>query len=250
MDKVVDSRAVRVALALALVSCMVPVRRACAFAPAIPAAAAATTALAAEVGISAESLCLALGATVAAGTGLTLAWQDGLFDGTSSTPGYESNWQDKYKTALPGFDDWDAYHDKNIDNPDALDNPKAYKEAQWATWLAAAGLLSEQVGDGGGYEPTPEPDPDDDPDGHAKWQQRRNVIVALAGGGAVLLSQAVGWLADTAAGGIKTLLYGANDGTANTGLGLLFEQDVMVSGRSVKFAVLDCSAGADITYSP
>lgn len=218
------SKRIIVALLVALLvfSSFFNVRKAHAFPPAI-AAAGGAAALAAELGITTETLIAGLVAVTAAGTGVYLlessdyatsavALNDNqwgrLWDGSDLSSGYTDNWDTEYqKWKLGNGKSWEDLSDAEKAN---WDSPAQYDQSQMLGYLAGVGLLTEVSG-GGGYEPSEQPDPDQDPDGAERWQKARNVLTVLGAGGAVALNDAVGWLGETTGRTIKDLLFGKGD---------------------------------------
>lgn len=220
---------IRIMLSVFLIAgtCFVPVRKAEAFAPALPAVGGAA-ALAAELGISVETLSLAFGAMIAAGTGLYVASElstdttSGLWGGDVLDNGYEWNWNSKWQDGsqnLPGFDAWG---DLTPEQQAQYGNPRAYTQSQWDAWLLQAGLLEETQT--GGPAPT---GPPDDPDKQSAWYKLRNSLTALASDGTVAIGESADMLMMMMALGASGL-FQRNDKTTGTGLGLTYETSLLV----------------------
>lgn len=197
----------------------------------VPVAAGGAAALAAAIGVSEAELVAGLIGILAVGTGVSMqtidpnafgAMWDSAGNAVSDLATNTQQFSNQvYKDAVPpGYRGWD---DLTSEEQAAYGTAANYARNCWEDLS-----IQTELGyyNNGGIEPTPEPD---DPDKKKKWQKGRNILTVLGLGGAVAAGEAVGWLADSLADGVKQFLFGASD------LGLKYEQKTSINGEEVLF---------------
>lgn len=203
--------------------------------PAVPAAGAAVVAAAAEMGITAEALQLAIVAGLAATTGYVVANNMESLDGASwgrlwdgSDVGDmtdDDNYADGYVNGELGVAGSKTWGDLSADEKAKYGTPAAYVQGQWTALDMAYGLIEET---GGGFQPTEPPEEDS-----GKFWTKRNVLALLATGGAVALGEVAGAFGDMAGQKLHEWLFGDGEDA----LGIDYTRNVYLNGKLIRYGL-------------